>query len=112
MRKVLFVLMFTVLFAGVAAAQDSKDTAQDTPKLSEIQTLKAANWAKSMTILQLQKQSVEQQLKDAAEALQKEQVALEADFVKTLGCKDGWDWQTMGCKKVEPPTAPAVKKEK
>lgn len=89
---------------AIVALCASVVVAQDAPKLSEVQILKAQVFALRAQNLGLQKQSVESQIKQAEDALTKERGELEAEFVKTMKCAAGWDWPTMACAK--PPEKP------
>jgi len=104
------ILTILVLVTPFVAAQEKPAAKPDAPALTELQRTKAENFLLKAQNLNLQKQSVEQQLQAAQATLDKDRLALEAEFVAALKCPGGWDWQTMGCKPTAPPAAPPAKK--
>lgn len=94
---------------GKTAPAVATEKAAAPAALTELQKTKAENFLLKATNLNLQKQSVEAQLQTAQAELEKTRLALEAEFIDTLKCKDGWDWQKVACKAPEKPPEPAKK---
>ena len=113
MKSWIAVVSLALVMFGVAPARAQGKppvAAPAPPALSEVQTLKGQVFLLKATNLNLQRQSVEAQLKAATDALDRERLTLEADFIKTLACTNGWDWGAMGCTPAPPkPTDPPKK---
>lgn len=106
-------LVFSVTILALCIIANVAMSAQDKPAtpLSEVQQLKAQNFALKVQVAQLQANLADRESKLASLELTKEQAVLQTEFLAAAKAPAGstWDWSKMAVKEPDAPK-PAPKK--